>query len=166
MNGQSELFSRAIVGTPASRRQFLRKAGLAGCGLAAISLCPSLHAAKKKDEIDYPKGKAEHCIFIWLGGGAAHVDTWDPKRRGDGKKIAGSAYDAIDTAIPGVKVTEHLSHCAKILDRFVLVRTVNHNVIDEHAAATNRVHTGRPTSGTVIYPSIGSILAHDRKSAV
>src|SRR6185503_17613780 len=72
------------------------------------------------------------------------------KREGDFKKVAGSAYPAIDTAIPGVQVCEHLSGCARILDRFVLLRTVNHDVIDEHAAATNRLHTGRPTSGTVI----------------
>src|SRR4029079_4213567 len=80
--------------------------------------------------------------------------------KGDFKKVAGSAYEAIDTAIPGVKVCEHLKNCAPLLDRFVLVRTVNHNVIDEHAAATNRVHTGRPTSGTVVYPSIGSIVSN------
>ena len=94
------------------------------------------------------------------------MDTWDPKRKGDGKKIAGSYYDAIDTAIPGVKVCEHLAQTAKILDRFVLFRTVNHDVIDEHAAAVNRVHTGRRPSGTVQYPSIGSIIAHKRGSAV
>ena len=52
-----------------------------------------------------------------------------------------------------------------MLDRFVLVRTVHHEVIDEHAAATNRVHTGRPTAGTVVYPSIGSIVAHERGAA-
>ena len=37
-----------------------------------------------------PKGKADACIFLWLGGGAAQIDTFDPKRRGDGKKVAGS----------------------------------------------------------------------------
>src|SRR5580765_418578 len=148
-----------------TRRAFLHRTTQSALALAVGS--PFLtHAAHKKEEIIYPKGKAEHCIFIWLGGGAAHVDTWDIKRKGDGKKIAGSAYDAIGTAIPGVKVCEHLKNCANILDRFVLIRTVNHNVIDEHAAATNRLHTGRPTSGTVIYPSIGSIVAHERKSAV
>src|SRR5207249_7391762 len=34
--------------------------------------------------------------------------------------------------------------------------------VDEHAAATNRLHTGRPTSGTLLYPSLGSIIAHER----
>src|SRR4029453_8156992 len=61
---------------------------------------------------------------------------------------------------------EHLPRIAKMYDRFVPVRTVNHNVIDEHAAAVNRMHTGRPISGSVIYPSIGSIIAHEKKAAV
>jgi hypothetical protein len=124
-----------------------------------------LLAADGNKDADVPKGKAEHCIFVWLGGGAAHVDTWDPKRAGDGRKVPGSAYPAIGTAIRGVQVCEHLKHCAKLLDRFALLRTLNHDVIDEHAAATNRMHTGRPTSGTVVYPSIGSIVAHERGSA-
>ena len=40
-----------------------------------------------------PKGKADACIFLWLGGGAAQIDTFDPKERGDGKKKAGGYYD-------------------------------------------------------------------------
>ncbi len=149
-----------------SRREFLT-AGLGATAALGMGGATSLlHGAKKKEEIVYPKGKADHCIFIWLGGGACHIDTWDPKRMGDGKKVPGSAYRAIDTAIPGVQVCEHLSGCAKVLDRFMLLRTIHHDVIDEHAAATNRLHTGRPTSGTVTYPSIGSVVAHERKSAV
>ena len=104
-----------------------------------------------------PLGKAEHCIFIWLGGGSCQIDTWDPKAKGDAKeKKAGSYYDAIPTAIPGVEVCSHLGSCAPLLDRFALLRTVHHEVIDEHARATNQVHTGRPTAGTIVYPSIGS----------
>ena len=51
------------------------------------------------------------------------------------------------------------------MDRVTAVRTVNHKVIDEHAAATNFMHTGRPISGTVTYPSIGSLIAHERGPA-
>ena len=110
-----------------------------------------------------PFGKAEHCIFIWLGGGAAQIDTWDPKAKGDAKaKKAGSYYDAIPTAIPGVEVCQHLSRCARLYDRFIPIRTVHHEVIDEHARATNQVHTGRPTAGTIVYPSIGSAVSHTR----
>jgi hypothetical protein len=112
-----------------------------------------------------PKGKADRCIFIWLGGGACHIDTFDPKRKGDGRKVAGSYYDAVETAIAGEKVCQHLSRLAPLMDRTAVLRTVYHNVIDEHAAAVNRMHTGRPTSETVVYPSIGSIVSHELGAA-
>ncbi len=103
---------------------------------------------------------AECCIFLWLGGGACHLDTFDPKRQSTGRKDPGSYYPAIPTAIAGVRLCEHLSRTAKLLDRCAVIRTLNHNVVDEHAAATNRVHTGRPPADSTVYPSIGSIVSH------
>lgn len=147
------------------RRNFL--AGSAA-GLSTFALSDVLNAAAKSEGKPHapPKGKAEHCVLIWLGGGSCHIDTWDPHEMGDAKKKkAGSYYPAIDTAIPGVQVCEHLPKCAKILDRFNPVRTVHHDVIDEHAAATYRMHTGRPVSGTIVYPSVGSIVASERGPA-
>ncbi|MBC8437314.1 MAG: DUF1501 domain-containing protein, partial [Planctomycetes bacterium] len=95
----------------------------------------------------FPAGKVEHVIMVWLGGGSCHIDTWDPKRLGDAKmRTAGSYYSPIDTAIAGTQVCEHLPKCANILDRFNILRTVHHDIIDEHAAATNIVHTGRKTT--------------------
>jgi hypothetical protein len=111
------------------------------------------------------RGSAEHCIFIWLGGGMAQIDTFDPKGLGDATanpKKPGSYYRAIETVVPGVRVCEHLAKTAAALDRLTIVRTVNHQVVDEHAFATNLVHTGRNTSGNTVYPSIGSIVAHQR----
>src|SRR5688572_30902880 len=141
-----------------SRRDFLTRASLAAGAMAlprfagANAITPTV-----------PMGKAEHCIFIWLGGGMSQIDTFDAKpTRGDGKKVAGCYYPIIDTAIPDAKFCEHLPRLAKMADRLVPVRTVNHNVIDEHAAAVNRMHTGRPVSGSVVYPSIGSIVAQTR----
>src|SRR5678815_98419 len=75
-----------------------------------------------------PKGKADACIFLWLGGGAAHMDTFDPKVRGDGKKKPGSYYDSIATAIPGARVSEHLQRSAPLLDRCVLIRSLHHDI--------------------------------------
>jgi hypothetical protein len=110
----------------------------------------------------FPKGKAEHCIFLWLGGGAAQMDTFDPKEKGDPKaKKAGSYYDPIDTSVPGVQLCEHMPRLAGLMENVTLCRTVFHNVIDEHAAAAYQVHTGRPVSGTIQYPSIGSLVANE-----
>ena len=133
-----------------SRRDLFKAAAL---GVAA----PSLAGARPA-----PIGKAEACIFLWLGGGTSHVDTFDPKRLGDGKKRAGSAYASIPTAIQGERLCEHLPRLADRFDRCIPVRSLNHKVVDEHAAATNLLHTGRPVSGTVTYPSLGSVVAHER----
>ena len=137
-----------------NRRQFAATSSACLLGASAIA-----EEATKEDAV--PRGKADSCIFIWLGGGACHVDTFDPKRKSNGKKDPGSYYDAIETAIPGVKFCEHLPLLAKVAERCVPVRSVNHDVIDEHAAATNRLHTGRPPTGTTTYPSIGSIVSHE-----
>ena len=139
------------------RRHFLQTSGSA-------LLLPTTLAAANQDPLI--TGKAEHVISIWLGGGMGQIDTFDPKRKGDpAKKTPGSYYDAIDTAVPGVQVCEHLRKLAPLMDRVTAVRSVHHEVIDEHAAASNRMHTGRPISGTVTYPSIGSLIAHERGAA-
>jgi hypothetical protein len=148
-----------------TRRDFLRQ-GVALATAASAGLTGQARVLAQAPVAPGPKrGKATACIFLWLGGGAAQIDTFDPKRRGDGKTKAGSYYDAIPTAIRGAEVTEHLARVADRLDRCVLVRTLHHAIIDEHAAATNLVHTGRPTSGTIIYPSLGSVVAHERGAA-
>jgi len=111
------------------------------------------------------QGKAEHVISIWLGGGMGAMDTFDPKRQGDpSEKKAGGYYPSIETCTPDVRLCEHLPKLAPLMDRVTAVRSVHHRVIDEHAAATNFMHTGRPVSGTVVYPSLGSIISHERGS--
>ncbi len=138
------------------RRTFLAASALTIAGSATASFNP----------VHFPKGKAEHCVFIWLGGGMGQTDSFDPKRLGDPKKkIAGSYYKAIDTSVKGVQVCEHFSKIAPLMDRMTIIRTINHDVIDEHAAAVNRMHTGRNVTGTVVYPSIGSAVAHEKGSA-
>ncbi|MGV3756636.1 MAG: DUF1501 domain-containing protein [Verrucomicrobiota bacterium] len=142
-----------------SRREFLKQGGRSAAALAAMNLLPSVMASAAAN---FPKGKAEHCIFMWLGGGMSQIDTFDPKKRGNPKtKQAGTDYDVIPTAVPGVKVTEHLPNSAKVMDQLTLLRTCTHSTVDEHATATHFVHTARQFSETIRYPSIGSIVAHE-----
>ncbi len=142
-----------------TRRNFVKAGSLTGFCLPALTQAKQIASGNQM-------GKTEHVISIWLGGGMGQIDTFDPKRKGDPKeKIPGSYYDSIDTAVPGVQLCEHLPRMAPLMDRITAVRSVNHKVIDEHAAATNFMHTGRAISGTVTYPSIGSLIAHERGPA-
>ncbi len=144
------------------RRSFLKQSSiLSAAALAGRSVSAESTAAK------FPKGTAENVIFIWLGGGMSQIDTFDPKRRGNSKaspKVAGSEYGTVDTVVPGVQFCEHLHRTAKLADRMTVMRTINHHLIDEHAFGTNFVHTGRAISGSITYPSLGSIIGHVRGS--
>ena len=83
--------------TPMHRRNFIKQTGvMASAALSGSSLLASPTAVK------IPIGKAEHVIFLWLGGGMSQIDTFDPKRRGNSKaspKLSGSEYESIDTGL-------------------------------------------------------------------
>lgn len=146
-----------------TRRDFLAQSA----ALAASAALPAvLRGSDSSRLVSHPKGRAEHCIFIWLGGGMSQIDTFDPKKRGSSKtRAAGTDYDLIETAVPGVSYTQYLAQTARLAERVTAVRTVNHRLGIEHALATNFVHTGRPVSGSTIYPSVGSVVAHERGAA-
>jgi hypothetical protein len=147
---------------PMRRRRFVHLAGLAPLALPG---------AARAGDVAVPAatgGRAEHCIFIWLGGGMGQMDTFDPKDLGDNTSAPGkpgSLYPSIETAVPGVRVCAHLPRTARLMEHVTVLRSVHHDVIDEHAFATNLVHTGRMISGNAVYPSIGSIVAHTRGAA-
>ena len=144
-------------GVKMDRRAFMQSSGAATLALGLLQEGLAQEIPKRI------VGRAEHVISIWLGGGLGALDTFDPKLKGDPKsKKPGSYYDSIDTSVDGVRVCEHLPRLAGWMHEVTAVRTVHHDVIDEHAAATNRMHTGRPISGTVVYPSLGSVIANQR----
>ena len=138
-----------------TRRDLIKSAAIAGLSATGTAF----GAARKVDTP--PRGKADSCILLWLGGGAGHIDTFDPKVRTDGNGRPGSYYDSIPTAVPGVRVCEHMPRTAKLMDRSIILRTVSHDIVSQHGAASNLMHTGRKPSGTIQYPSMGSIVSHE-----
>lgn len=132
-----------------TRREFLKGSAAA----AAFGCTARMDAAK-------PAATADTCIFVWLPGGMCHLDTFDPKSVGDGATVPGSYYQPIRTSVAGLEFCEHLPLLAKRADRLAVIRTLHHNFTD-HTRAVDFVHTGRQASGTVVYPSLGSIIAHE-----
>ncbi|MDM4017511.1 DUF1501 domain-containing protein [Roseiconus lacunae] len=160
MNQSSNYYSANLL----NRRRLLQRGAILGGGLLTATKTDGEESIQS-DQSDQGliRGQADHVISIWLGGGMGQIDTFDPKAKGDPKsKRPGAYYDAIETSVSGVQVCEHLSKMAGLMEHVTAVRSVHHDMIDEHAAATNRMHTGRPISGTITYPSIGSIIAHER----
>jgi hypothetical protein len=112
-------------------------------------------------------GKAPcNCILIWMDGGPSHFETFDPKPEAPAE-IRGE-FSAIDTKVPGIRISEHLPELAKIADRYALVRSVCHNQAN-HGAGNHYMMTGAPPRIPVgcgafvsFHPSLGSVVAHER----
>jgi len=99
--------------------------------------------------------RKKSCILLWMSGGPSQIDTFDLK---PGHKNGGS-FKEIDTATPGVKISEHLPKIAKFMDKMAIIRTLTSKEGD-HGRATHLLHTGYlPGTAGLNYPTLGSWVA-------
>ncbi|MBY0513056.1 MAG: DUF1501 domain-containing protein [Gemmataceae bacterium] len=96
-----------------TRRDLLR------AGLLAPAAGGFAHGAAKP-----PAAPARSVILLDLFGGPSHIDTFDPKPAAP-PEIRGE-FATIPTALPGVRVCEHLPQLARRLDKLAVVRSVTH----------------------------------------
>ena len=139
-----------------SRREFLY-AGLAGSLGLTLGDLLKLRAAEAEAAAPLV-AKADSLIHIYLPGGAAAQEMWDPK------PLAPSEYrgplGTVDTVIPGVKFSQYLKNTAKIADKLTVVRSMTHGEA-AHERGTHNMFTGYRPSPALAYPSIGSVVSHE-----
>jgi uncharacterized protein (DUF1501 family) len=134
---------------PIGRRDFLG-GGLAGTlGLALSPLFQRQVAAAGASE-----PRAKRCVLLWLNGGPSHIDTFDPKPGA----ATGGPFKAIDTAVPGLKLSEHLPLLASRASHLAVIRSLTSAEAD-HERAYQFLHTGNMPQETVAYPALGAVVA-------
>ncbi|RLS58088.1 MAG: DUF1501 domain-containing protein [Planctomycetota bacterium] len=114
-------------------RRELMKVGAAGV------LGAALPTTLRANESAHP---AKSVIWVHLSGGPSQLDMWDPKPQSP--DVIRGEFGAIDTAIPGVQIGEHMPRLARMMNRWSLIRTLTH-VEGNHLLATHVALTGRPT---------------------
>jgi len=105
--------------------------------------------------------KAKACIFIFLWGGPAQQDTLDPKP--DAPVEYRGEFSTIQTALPGIRVCEHLPGIARRLDQVCMIRSMTHTDVN-HTTAPHLLLTGHPlvNQGQPLrddFPGMSSVLA-------
>ena len=107
-------------------------------------------------------GNARSCILLYLFGGPSHIDIWDMKP--DAPSEVRGEFRPIDTNVPGIRITEHLPHLARRMDRCAIIRSLTHGD-SSHGSASHIMLTGRRprVAGEVPplpddFPHYGSVL--------
>src|SRR5438093_1002178 len=120
-----------------SRREVLRVGGACGLGL----LLPELFRARAQAQA-LPRGtfgRARSVIVLYLHGGHAQQETWDPKP--EGPSPARGEFGAIATSVPGVRVGELLPHSARLMHKLAVIRSLTHGNAN-HVQASLTAMTG------------------------
>ena len=146
-----------------TRRDFLRKLSAAS---TAAMLAPEPRVFGAVEQVIQPKATADACILLWMAGGMAAPDNFDPKRylpyeKGRQIKEILSTFPAIDTAVDNIKICEGLHNIASIMDRGTLIRSHVQPDLGSilHSRHQYHWHTGYVPPQTVACPHIGSWMA-------
>ena len=131
-----------------SRRDFLHAGALSALGLTLPGFLAQKAAGAVTDA-------DVNCIMLFLVGGPSQIDTWDPKPNAP-DEIRGP-FKAIDTNVPGVRITEVFSQMARHADKFSLIRSVYHTATAVHDTGHQMMQTGRLFTGGVEHPHIGCV---------
>ena len=144
-------------GNPLSRRGFLTVGAVAGLGLTLESLLHLRQAQAEQKNYDFIPAKADSVIHVFLPGGMAHQESWDPKPyspiefRGEMGSIKTNTGEVISETLPQL---------AKIADKYAIIRSLTHGEA-AHERGTHNMFTGYKPSPALQYPSFGSVISHE-----
>ena len=148
---------------PWSRRDFLKTASTATLAALAAGAPRSLLATEPVEKI---KATADRVIVLWMAGGMAHTETFDPKRytpysAGLNPNEVLSTFPSIPTSVDGVKFSAGLEQMAQVMDRATLIRTMQAADLGFilHSRHQYNWHTGYVPPQTVAAPHLGAWIS-------
>ena len=105
--------------------------------------------------------KAKSVILVYLDGGPAQTDTFDPKPN-MGRDYHGSYKGVCKTNVDGIEIGEKLPLLAQMADKYSLIRSLTHG---SHAHETGHyaMITGDTSGGAVVYPSFGAVISYMKR---
>ncbi len=156
-------FTTSRTGTTcdgASRRDFLKVGAL---GLGGLML-PDLLRARAAEAASGKTTKNTSVVWLWLGGGPTHIETFDPKMSAPAEYR--SVVGAVKTNVPGIELGGVFPELAKHADKMAFVRSFAHGN-SGHGGGTHWVMTGydfppADNGQAPIKPGMGSILSRYR----
>jgi hypothetical protein len=134
-----------------TRRDFLRVGGLGALGMTLTGPDPAAASGGAADRA---------VILLMLVGGPSQHETWDPKP--DQPAEVRGPFGSIETAVPGVRISEHLPRLARRMDRLAVIRSLHHDAAPIHETGHQLLQTGKLCRPGEEHPHVGSVLARLR----
>jgi len=137
------------------RRRFLTRAAQSFLG---VSLLPVADSARGWAESNLPvvqgsrSASAKRVIYLFMGGGMSHLDTFDPKP--ENKEVQGPV-STINTNVDGIRITENLPLLAKQMDKIALIRSMSHTQ-GNHTPGIYKFRTGYEVQPGLAHPALGA----------
>ena len=166
MNSHAQYEGKILASSRASRREFLRAMAAAGAATLMMGEPRPLRADETGSAVVHPRARADACILLWMAGGMAAPETFDPKRYqpfevGLPVEKVMSTFPAIDTVVDNIKICQGLEHIAQVMGRGTLIRS---HVLPDlghilHSRHQYHWHTGYVPPQTVAAPHIGAWMA-------
>ena len=141
-----------------TRRNFLQVGFAGGIGLSLANFLRIKQAQADIKQYESKEGTAKSVIFIFMPGGMAHQETFDPK------PYAPIEYrgplSSIDTNVDGIRVGQFLPQTAQVADKLAICRSMTHGEA-AHERGTHNMFTGYRPSPALVFPSMGSVVGHE-----
>jgi len=152
---REELRGHEATQVAMTRRDVLRGSLISAAALMArgFSLPAWAEASAPRPGV----GRAKSVIQIWMWGGPAHLDTFDPKP-GAGSDYSGPLDHPIAANVGGIQIGELLPQLAKQADKYSLIRSMTHG-LNAHETASYTVQTGRLSGGHDVFPNVGAVVS-------
>jgi len=139
------------------RRDFLQVGVIGGLGLTLGDFFRRQARADIKF-YESKEGSAKSVIYIFLPGGMAHQESFDPK------PYAPIEYrgpnGTVQTNVDGVLLSEFWNQTAQVADKLAICRSMTHGEA-AHERGTHNMFTGYRPSPALLFPSMGSVVAHE-----
>lgn len=134
-----------------NRRHFMQHMATAAATVPAMNFLNHVQANAAT-----VRANQKACILMWMSGGPPTIDIWDLK---PGSKNGGE-FQPIDTAAPGVQISEHMPETAKVFNDLSVVRSMSTREAD-HGRGRYYMHTGYVPNPTVVHPTFGSVVSYE-----
>jgi len=134
-----------------SRRELFKLAAAGVVGYSASGWIEALANASANN----PQ-RRRSCILLWMNGGPSQMDTFDLKPG----HVNGGEFRETQTAVPGIRISEHLPKLARNARDLVIVRSMSTREGD-HGRATFLMRTGYLPQGPIQFPTLGSLISKE-----